>query len=125
MFPYLLAFIQAFWPPTNHHQWIERHAIAQDIANTGCRPIECLTLANISALESGFERSAVGKAGEQGPFQIMPPAKSTSAHEALRRLRAQGLSGYCGCGGSPCPDLVAHRQDKAWLWLMSRTPPPS
>jgi hypothetical protein len=116
MFFYVWSFILAFWPPRTHHQWIERQAIAQEIASTDCDPLECLTLANISALESTFERIALGRSGEVGAWQIMPPAKSYGATEALRRLRAQGLPGYCGCGVSGCPEIVEHRVEKARLY---------
>jgi hypothetical protein len=122
---YLLSFILAFWPPHSAHRAAEMRAIAEDIASTDATPIEALTLANIAALESNFERKAVGPGGERGAYQVHPPAISYGADEALRRLRAQGLMGYMGCSAvtARCEAMAAHRTEKAILWRLAFDPP--
>jgi hypothetical protein len=123
MTTYLLAFVLAFWAPHSRHRAEEVRAIIADVLTTDGTPEEDLTLLNVAALESGFERSAVGAHGERGPFQIMPPAASYGAKEALRRLRVQGLSGYCGCGVRACPEIVEHRIEKARVYRWAFAPP--
>jgi len=86
-------------------------SIAREILDTDCSPLECVTLMGIPALESGWERTAVGKAGERGAWQIMPPAASYGAREALRRMREQGMLGYVGCvrHTEACDQLILNR----------------
>jgi hypothetical protein len=124
MSAYLLAFVVAFFPQflRSHHSARETRLVLGDIASTDADALEALTLANIAAMESGFRRDARGKAGERGAFQVMPPAPNYGAAEALRRLRTQGLTHYCGCPVS-CPELVAHRQDRAVLYRLGFDPP--
>ncbi len=123
MIPYLLAFVMAFWPHLTRYQQHEARAIVAEVAATDGTVLEDLELVNIAAMESYFDRSAVGRLGERGAWQVMPPAREYGAREALRRLRAQGIAGYCGCRG-PCPAIVAHRVDRAYLWRMSFDPRP-
>jgi hypothetical protein len=127
MTAYILAFALAFWPAHSSHRLSEMRAIAADIASTDATPLEALTLANIAALESNFERSARGREGERGAFQVHPPAISYGADEALRRLRAQGIAGYIGCANHPdsekCASMAAHRTEKAILWRLAFDPP--
>jgi len=127
MLRYLLAFVLMTWPHLVHHRLYEVTAILADIDGTSATALEALTLANIAAFESGFSRKAHGKAGERGAWQIMPPASSYGAAEALRRLRAQGIVGYVGCAGhanaDPCLALVAHRTGPALLWRLAFDPP--
>lgn len=101
MFAYILAFILVAFPPRGPWGAHERRLVAADIASTDAEPLEALTLANIAAYESGFDTHARGRAGERGAFQVMPPASSYGAREALSRLRRQGLRGFMGfttCG---------------------------
>lgn len=120
MLDYVLAFILTVWWP--HSAWglHERRVIAADIANTDASPLEALTLANIAAYESGFDTKARGRAGERGAFQVMPPAASYGAREALSRLRRQGLRGFMGfttCGDR-CERMAEARtfQAKLFYW---------
>jgi len=124
MTAYLVTFALSVWPPrpTDVHRLREIVAIAADVASTDATPEEALTLINIAALESGFERTARGKLGERGAWQVMPPAVSYAADEALRRVRVQGMQSFCGCV-RPCPKTVAHRTDKAILWRLAFDPP--
>jgi hypothetical protein len=126
---YLMLFILSRFPPRDErgrvnardaHGLRERSRCAWEIAHTDCGPEECLRLANIPALESGYEYRAVGKQGERGPWQIHPPARSYGAREALARLRAQGIFGYIGCGSARtklCEDMAEHRTGPARDWL--------
>ena len=129
---YLIAFALSWWPSIAHHRYQDREmrAIAEEVAEAGGTPMEDLRLMNIAAMESNFDRKAIGRHGERGAWQIMPPAREYGAREALRRMREQGMSGYCGCvrpgrrvTGLECPLLVAHRIDKADLYLMAFDPP--
>lgn len=138
MWTYLLLFALTLWPPTDQtgvhsarqqaHRLREMSAITADIVSTDATILEALTLENIVAYESGFERSARGRAGEMGAYQIMPSKDTTKAQlkewqahgakEALRRLRVQGIDGYCGCSKwSPCPKMVENRTRPAREWL--------
>jgi hypothetical protein len=81
-------------------------SVARDIASTDATIQEAKLLASIAVHESGVRPIAHGRAGERGAFQVMPPAPSYGAREALRRLRAQGLEGYAGCPRG-CPKLAA------------------
>jgi len=129
---YLHAFVIAFWPQFLAHgyQVREAKAVVADIASTDATPQEALRLANIAALESGFRRDAKGPAGECGAFQVMPPYRSCDAREALYRMRVHGMVSYVGCRhaedrvviqGHPttCAEMIAHRVDRADLWLMA------
>jgi hypothetical protein len=116
---YVFTFILTTYPPNlaDSHRLFEMSAISWEIAHTDCAPEECLVLANIPRWESGYERRAVGKMGERGAWQIMPPASSYGAKEALRRLRVQGIRGYCGCTERrPCPEMVERRVGPARVW---------
>ena len=123
MIPYLLAFVLSMWPRLASHAT----AVLEDIDSTDASPLEALTLANIAAFESGFNQLARGVHGERGAFQVMPPAPSYGAAEALRRLRIQGILGYVGCADKPsaplCLALVAHRTGPAILWRLAFDPP--
>jgi hypothetical protein len=146
MWTYLMLFVISLWPHTpahadmgapprkQLHRLREMSAITADILSTDATPIESLKLENIVAYESGWERKARGPAGERGAFQIMPFKESTKiqleewqargAKEALRRLRVQGIEGYCGCSQwHPCPDMVAHRTEPARVWFASHPLP--
>lgn len=85
----------------------ELATVAADVASTDATLEEARLLASIAVHESGVRPRAVGRGGERGAFQIMPPARSYGAREALRRLRLQGLDGYAGCGSKRCPELAA------------------
>jgi hypothetical protein len=137
---YLVAFVLAFWPKLAGEQardmWLDAVEVAALEDSMNATAQEMLRLMNIAALESGFRRDAKGKQGELGPWQVMPPAMDYGAKEALRRMRSQGMLGYCGCrsanvmvnvpgGQIPCGELVAHRIDRADLYLMGFEPPRS
>jgi hypothetical protein len=132
MFTYLLAFVLSAWPTHNAHRLHEMKMITLDILSTDASVDEALRLENIVALESGFERRAVGSHGELGAFQLQPwpeTSKATraewaahGAREALRRMRVQGMQGYCGCV-RPCPRMVENRTWPARLYRMAFDPP--
>jgi hypothetical protein len=133
---YLLSFVVTFWPHLGRYQQREAVAIAEEVANTQGDVLEDLTLMNIAAMESGFSRSAVGKAGERGPWQVSTDEGRNhdfSAKEALRRMRTQGMLGYVGCRHAQdevvlagvrltCAEVVAHRVDRAALFRMGFDP---
>ena len=136
MHAYILAFILTFWPAFARHPYQVREvsAVVDDIVSTDASPGEALRLANVAALESGFRRDAVGTHGERGAFQIMPPARSFGAREALHRMRLQGMIAYVGCRRADdevlirgerltCASMVAHRVDRADLFRMAFDPP--
>lgn len=139
---YLLHFAVAFylsiWPRAGltNHRHAEMVAITDDILSTDATVDESLTLENIAGMESVWDRTAVGRGGELGCFQIMPTAKTSlvlraewqahGAKEALRRLRAQGIAGYCGCPRpevAPCPEMIEHRTFPAKLYRWAFDPP--
>ena len=139
---YLLHFAVAFfltmWPSRylTNHRHDEMVAITDDILSTDATVDEALQLVNIAGMESVFDRTARGRAGERGSFQLMPmptTSKATlaewqahGAKEALRRLRIQGIAGYCGCRRpdvKPCPEMIEHRSFPARLFRMAFDPP--
>jgi hypothetical protein len=65
----------------------------------------------IAHFESGFVVHAVGRQGEQGPWQLMPPAPKRLRAQASEALRRWIVLGPCGFAGQPppCP-LGRHRQ---------------
>ena len=104
-----------------------------EVSHLPTTPWKMLRLLNVSALESGFDRTAVGKLGERGAFQILG-GRDFSAREALRRMDVQGMVAYVGCRhaedrvvvqgtATTCAELVAHRTEKADLWFMGFEPP--
>lgn len=122
MWIYLYMFVQLTWPFHGYHRTLEVSAIVDDVLTTDATAEEALTLLNIAHEESGFERSAVGREGERGAFQVHPPAASYGAREALRRLRSQGITGYMGCS-RPCPRMAERRTWPAKLYRMAFDPP--
>ena len=133
---YLLVFVLGVWPPHSMHQMREMIAITVDIAGTDATPEEGLTLENIVAFESGFERTAVGPHGEVGAFQLwifpwtteeqIVEWKRHGAREALRRLRVQGIQGCCGCTNpvtKRCREMMEHRTFPATLYRWAFDPP--
>jgi hypothetical protein len=138
LFAFALDLAAAWWharPTPGRHHEREMIAIAENLAATDCGALECLTLMGTAGLESGWERSAVGRAGELGALQVMPFAWTTPAQkkewladgsrEALRRLRVQGMLGYVGCAyeTEKCLALVEHRTFPAKLYYWSHDPP--
>jgi hypothetical protein len=120
----LCAILWHVAPRHGGHREAEMLAIAADIATTDCSAIECLELMGTPALESGWERTAVGKAGERGAWQIMPPAPSYGAREALRRMRTQGWLGFVGCSRhtEKCDQLILNRTLPAAIFLATFPP---
>lgn len=142
MSAYLLHFAVTFflsiWPARDltNHRHAEMVAITNDILSTDANVDEALGLENLAGMESVWSRAAVGPGGELGAFQIMPMATSTNADrvewkahgakEALRRLRTQGIAGYCGCKYpkvKPCPEIIDHRTWPARLFRLAFDPP--
>jgi hypothetical protein len=131
----LAASIYRIRPMSGGHAAREMVAIAQDIATTDCGPLECLTLMNIAGFESVWDRSAVGRHGELGAFQIWvfdgtsvaqrAEWRARGAREALRRMRVQGMLGYCGCSRATpeCDAMVEHRTFPAKIYFWSHAPP--
>jgi hypothetical protein len=106
--------------PANVPRLYELSEVAWAIAKTDASPSEALQLAAIAFHESGFKIHALGKSGERGPWQIMPPGEPT-AHEALRRMRysyetcgslAWYASGQCDRG----QHAAKIRRETAQLW---------
>jgi hypothetical protein len=97
--------------------------IAYAITEASSDPDDVALLASIGSLESGFSPSAVGKLGEVGVWQLMPPAPKglvAQAKEALRRIRVQGMAGYTGEAADPksgCP-LAHNRLGRAHAWVV-------
>jgi hypothetical protein len=147
---YLLQFAMflavQLWP--GHDLGAYRRAqiarVTADIVSTDATPEEALQLENLAGFESGWQPGAVGRQGELGAFQIMPRRdasgavvtplavrkewKERGAHEALRRLREQGIAGYCGCRyptKAPCPEMIEHRTWPSRLYRMAFDPPTS
>lgn len=120
-----MAFILAVFPPRGPWGLHQREVVARDIASTDASPLEALTLANIAAWESGFDTKAKGRQGERGPWQVMPPAASYGAHEALARLRRQGIYGFMGCPRRTerCEAMADRRTFPAKLYLWAHDPP--
>jgi hypothetical protein len=82
-------------------------------------------LIQIAYLESGFSIHAVGKLGEQGPFQLLNHVPTTlrgQAKEAIRRWRVQGPAGYTGEAGQREHPLADHRRFGAALLAAAFTP---
>jgi hypothetical protein len=127
-FAYALCAI--FWHAhvvPNGHADREIRAIASDVASTDAAPGEAAQLILIAGMESGFERTAHGALGEQGAWQVMPPARSYGAREALNRLREQGLYGFMGCTRRTerCEQMAMNRSLLASIWLVVEPPPSS
>jgi hypothetical protein len=146
---YLLTFALALWSilfSTHHVSRYRQHEMAlitADIASTSATPLEALTLENVVAMETGWERGVVGRQGEVGAFQIMSFPGTTKAQkrewkvrgaaEALRRMRTQGMLGYIGCrhledmgvAGSTCGQMISNRTLLAQLYLDAFPPPSS
>jgi hypothetical protein len=134
---FAVVFFLHFWPNSlTVHRHDEMVAITHDILSTDATVDEALQLENIVGMETGWYRDRTGAAGEVGAFQIMPWPTTTSAEraewrvhgakEALRRLRAQGIAGYCGCrypDVKPCPELMEHRTWPARLYRLAFDPP--
>jgi hypothetical protein len=143
MLVYLLTFVLGLYGhlfsahPLTAHRYREMLSITRDVLTTDATPDEALTLENIVAWESGWERSGVGPAGEVGAFQLMSfpwttdaqraEWKAHGAKEALRRLREQGIFGYMGCTRrtARCEAMADRRTWPAELYRMAFDPPGS
>ena len=126
MFVYLYSFVMfvcaALWhahvTPGGHRDH-EIRAIVEDILTTDANVDEALQLALIPALESGYERSAVGRAGERGAWQAM--SGDESARHALYLIRTQGMLGFVGCTHETeeCTRLVVNRTLLARIYAVT------
>jgi hypothetical protein len=137
MFAYLVCFALDVWPKYMVTSWQRKaiYSIAHEVAETDGSLQEDLRLMNIAGWESGFRRDAKGKAGERGPWQIMPPAVSFGAKEALSRMRIAGMVSYVGCrraedevvlpGGTKmtCQKMIDNRIRPADEYLENYPPP--
>jgi hypothetical protein len=128
---YLVAFAVDLWVTLHgvapgRHRRGEIEATAAEVADTtDAEPLEALELLGIAAWESGYDASARGRAGERGRWQVMPPASSYGAREALSRLRRQGIAGFMGftrCG-ELCDAMAERRTLPAKVYLWSHDPP--
>jgi hypothetical protein len=99
--------------------------IAEAITAATQDPDEAAVLAAIAKWETGFRQDAVGKLGERGAWQLMPPAPfglRAQAREARRRmLISYGLCGTLAkyASGSCFRGRVAaaRREGTAMGWL--------
>lgn len=138
LFAFYVCFVLDDWPQFMRHSWqrLDVYAIAHDVAdNTDATPAEGLHLMQTAGMESGFYRKAKGKKGEIGPWQIMPPARSYGAKEALFRMRVQGMVGFVGCRHADdavvlpegtkttCQKMVDNRIGPADRYLAEHRPP--
>jgi len=127
---YLVAFAVDLWVTLHgiapgRHRRGEIEATAAEVASTDAGPLEALELLGIAAWESGYDASARGRAGERGRWQVMPPARSYGAGEALSRLRRQGIAGFMGftrCG-ELCEAMAERRTLPAKVYFWSHEPP--
>ena|ERR1019366_1058246 len=105
--------------PRNVARLTELQSIALDVASTDADETEGELLVSIAIHESNAHAHAVGRAGERGPWQVMPPGKPIAA-EALRLIRwsfrecggADLFAGCRACGHCP-PGLLASLTDPA------------
>jgi len=137
LFAFYVCFVLDVWPKYMVRGWqrAEVYAIARDVASTDATPGEGLRLMQIAGMESGFWRRARGRKGEVGPWQIMPPARSFGASEALSRMRGQGMVAYVGCRRAEdkvtlpegtrttCREMIEHRVGPADAYLAQHRAP--
>ncbi len=111
------------------------YSIAAEVAASDATPQEGLRGMQIAARESGFDRSAVGKLGERGPWQVLG-GHDFSWHEALRRMRVQGMVAFVGCRHAEdevvvdgyrttCQHMIDNRIGPADRYLAEHPAPPS
>lgn len=134
---YYVSFVLAIWPVFMRHGWQRArvYSIADEVAHTDATPREGLRLMQIAARESGFDRSAIGHKGERGCWQVMPPARSYGASEALWRMRYQGMVAFVGCRHADdkvvlpngvhttCQEMIDHRIAAADAYLAAHPAP--
>ena len=139
---YLTAFAVDLWVSLHGvspgpRRRAEIRAVVEDVATTDGATLDRLTLVNIAAEESGFERYALHPYQPSvGAFQIwvfpgtsmrqVDEWSARGAREALRRLRAQGIYGFMGCARitSKCEAMAERRTlpAKVYFWSHPFTP---
>lgn len=122
---YLLAAMTSWSPAPAPVVRASYVPIAEAIARASKDPELDVVLASIALWESGFRIHARGKAGEVGPWQIMPPAPINLIDQAAkaRQLVAHSYekcgtlafyaSGRCDRGTR----AAARREETAMSWL--------
>jgi hypothetical protein len=136
LFAYYVLFVLDVHPDYMRHHWqrVRVYDTAREVANTDATPQDGLRLMQIACRESGFDPGAIGKKGERGRWQVMPPAKSYGAHEALWRMRNQGMVAYVGCHHASdvvtvdgfkttCQQMIDNRIGPADAYLVEHRPP--
>ena len=139
MFAALLAYVftaMVFWCPPRQNSIAQLGAyvrIAAAMARASDGSFRRATLlASIGSYESGYRGDRLGKLGEVGVWQLLPPplgapvpkGLDAQAREALRRWDVQGPCGYTGESATPksaCP-LARHRIERADNWIATHPP---
>lgn len=138
LFAYYVLFVLDVHPEFMRRSWQRRrvYSIAHEVAyETAAKPKSGLRLMQIAVRESGYDRMAVGKLGERGPWQIMPPAKEYGAREALRRMEVAGMVSFVGCRHASdvvtvegykttCQEMIDKRIGPADRYFDEHPPPP-
>jgi len=117
----------------------EYRVVATAISRATPSPSDAADLASVASYESGYDVRAVGRKGEVGAWQLMPPVACESvrrdganaqravdcqAREALRRWKEQAPCGYTGEMGrtwasaeaTDCP-MARRRMNRATAWV--------
>lgn len=137
MFAYLVLFVLDVHPEFMRSSWQRNrvYSIAAEVAASDATPREGLRGMQIASQESGYDRGAVGRLGERGPWQVRG-GKDFSWREALRRMRVQGMLGFVGCRRAAdrvvlpngvhttCQEMVDHRVGPADRYLEEYPAPP-
>ncbi len=108
MWAWVLSLMFVLLPPRQNdaHRLHTYAAVAWVIAHEAQTADDATVLIAIGFYESGYSPQAVGKMGEIGVWQLMPPRVPPTlrgqAREALRRWHTQGPCGYAGEPASHC-----------------------
>jgi hypothetical protein len=138
LFAYYVLFVLDVHPDYMRHGWQRTRVYdtAREVAfKTNASPRDGLRLMQIACRESGFDPKAIGKKGERGRWQVMPPAKSYGADEALWRMRNQGMVAFVGCRHASdvvtidgfkttCQQMIDNRIGPADAYFAEHRPPP-
>lgn len=139
VFAFLVCFVLDVHPAFMRAAWQRSrvYAAAHEVADkTDATPREALRLMQIGARESGYDPTAVGKKGERGVWQVMPPAREYGAREALSRMRGLGMVAFVGCRHADdevvvdgfrttCQHMIDNRIGPADAYLAEHPAPPS
>jgi hypothetical protein len=137
LFAYYVIFVLDVHPEFMRRGWQRRqvYEAASEVAyKTDADPGEGLRMMQIAARETGYDKTAVGKAGERGRWQVLG-GNDFSAKEALRRMRVQGMVAFVGCRHAEdkvtlpngvkttCQEMVDDRIGPADRYLTEHRPP--